>query len=176
MMLPRYHAFILHGAAVSLDGCGYIFSGRSGVGKSTHANLWLKHFGNQDRHEPDARARMINGDKPILMLDDGQWYVCGSPWQGKENLGNPIAVPLKGICFLTRGENNRITPATHMTDWLFNAVLLPNEAATRIEMLSLLDSLIEQIPVYHMDVNNFVPDAVLVSSAALTQSLQPTKA
>ena len=176
MMLPRYHAFILHGAAVSLDGCGYIFSGRSGVGKSTHANLWLKHFGNQDRHEPDARARMINGDKPILMLDDGQWYVCGSPWQGKENLGNPIAVPLKGICFLTRGENNRITPATHMTDWLFNAVLLPNEAATRIEMLSLLDSLIEQIPVYHMDVNNFAPDAVLVSSAALTQTLQPTKA
>lgn len=176
MLLPKVHAFILHGAAVSLDGCGYIFSGRSGVGKSTHVNLWLKHFDNQDRDEPNARARMINGDKPVLLLDNGQWYVCGSPWQGKENLGNPIAVPLKGICLLTRGEKNCITPATHMTDWLFNAVLLPDEAATRIELLSLLDSLIEQIPIYHMDVNNFAPDAVLISSTALTQSLQPTKA
>jgi len=34
----------VHAAVVSCGGKGYLFLGPSGTGKSTHAQLWLKHF------------------------------------------------------------------------------------------------------------------------------------
>lgn len=51
-----------------------LFSGPSGIGKSTHADLWVKHRG----------ARVINGDRTLLQkLGDRPrmslgWPICGS--------------------------------------------------------------------------------------------------
>lgn len=166
-LLPGYDAFILHGSAVALDGKGYVFSGRSGVGKSTHSRLWLEKFGDLDKKEPGARARIINGDKPILALRDGQWLVCGSPWQGKENWGNAASAPLRGICLLERGEKNAVVPTARVTDWLFNSVIMPQEQNDMIAFFDLLDNLVEQVPFYRMQVNNLAADAVAVSHAAM---------
>ena len=166
-LLPGYDAFILHGSAVALDGNGYVFSGRSGVGKSTHSRLWLEKFGDLDKKEPGARARIINGDKPVLALRGGQWLVCGSPWQGKENWGNVASVPLRGICLLERGEKNAITPMEKVTDGLFNSVIMPQEQNDMIAFFDLLDNLVERVPFYRMQVNNLATDAVAVSHAAM---------
>ena len=35
-----YNAFLFHGSAISVDGEGYLFTAKSGTGKSTHTNLW----------------------------------------------------------------------------------------------------------------------------------------
>ena len=158
--LHRYDAFLFHGCAVMLDGKGYVFSGRSGVGKSTHAGLWLKHFG--------SRAEILNGDKPIVAKRNGQWMVYGSPWQGKENLGCSKAAPLKGICFLQRGEVNRMAPMTSPAEALFHAVMQPEDRALQCRFLDLLTDMTHAVPMYRMAVNNFAPDAVAVSAQALT--------
>ncbi len=160
-LLPRYDAFLLHGCAVGLDGRGYVFSGRSGVGKSTHVSLWLERF---------PEAKIINGDKPIIMKQNGQWLVCGSPWQGKENLGCPMSLPLQGICHLTRGETNTIAPTKKVSDWLFNSVLLPEEKEDSKRLFSLLNEMTASVPLYRMTVNNFASDAVTVSHQGLTQA------
>ena len=34
----------------------------------------------------------------------------GAPWSGKHGLDTNVAVPLKGICILERGSENRIMP------------------------------------------------------------------
>lgn len=71
----RRGAFILHCAYMSFDGKAILFSGPSGIGKSTHSGLWCNEY-------PD-RTCVLNGDKCLLTMDDGRlfangWPVCGS--------------------------------------------------------------------------------------------------
>lgn len=95
---------LVHGSAVAVDGEGYLFVARSGTGKSTHTRLWREKFGD--------RATMINDDKPFLALSSAGVTAYGSPWSGKHGLDSNIAVPLKGICILERGAENRVFPIT----------------------------------------------------------------
>ena len=91
---------LLHGSAIAVDGEAYIFVAPSGVGKSTHTRLWREVFG--------KRAVMINDDKPLLKCAEDGIMVYGSPWNGKHKLGGNLSAPLKAICFLNRGDENRI--------------------------------------------------------------------
>ena len=50
--LIKYNGFLLHSSCIVVDNVAYAFSADSGTGKSTHTELWLKHFGN--------RAYMLN--------------------------------------------------------------------------------------------------------------------
>ena len=52
---------------------------------------------------------MVNDDKPFLRLEE-KILVYGAPWSGKHGLDSNITVPLKGICILERGTENRIRP------------------------------------------------------------------
>ena len=89
-----------HGSTVAVDGKAYLFTASCGTGKSTHTRLWRQVFGD--------RARMVNDDKPFLKLTDAGVLACGAPWSGKHGLDTNITVPLKGICILERGAENRI--------------------------------------------------------------------
>ncbi len=95
---------LFHGSAVAVDGVGYLFTANCGTGKSTHTRLWRQVFGD--------RAVMINDDKPFLRITEEGVLACGAPWSGKHGLDTNIAVPLKGICILERGRENRIRPIT----------------------------------------------------------------
>jgi len=53
---------------------------------------------------------MVNDDKPFLRIANEGILVCGSPWSGKHGLDTNIEVPLKAICILERGAENRIRP------------------------------------------------------------------
>ncbi len=98
--LPDYGGFLMHGSAVAVDGACYIFTARSGTGKSTHTRLWRELLG--------EHAVMVNDDKPLLRVTDAGTLVYGSPWDGKHHLSSNISIPLKAICILERGEENRI--------------------------------------------------------------------
>ena len=77
--LPELGALVFHGAVIALpDGC-YAFTARSGVGKTTHIMNWLNRFGDE--------VHILNGDKPILKVEGEKIFACGTPWQGKEDLG-----------------------------------------------------------------------------------------
>ena len=98
--LPDFNGFLLHGSAVAVDGECYVFTAKSGTGKSTHTHLWRELLG--------ARAVMVNDDKPLVRITEHGTLVYGTPWNGKHSLSSNIAVPLKAICILERGEENRI--------------------------------------------------------------------
>lgn len=93
---------LVHGSTVAVDGIAYLFTARSGTGKSTHTKLWRETFGD--------RAVMVNDDKPFLQLREQMVYACGSPWSGKHGLDSNVILPLGGICILHRGSENRIHP------------------------------------------------------------------
>ncbi len=145
----RKDAFLMHSAVVAVDRNAYAFAARSGVGKSTHVAFWLQNFG--------SRAFVVNGDKPLYRyqktLEGEQLLVYGTPWCGKEMLGTPVGVPLKAICFLGRGEENRIwrvQPGEIITR-LFHQVYLPEKKEHRDRMMKLLNRMVTETALYRMD-------------------------
>lgn len=143
----QYDAFLLHAAVVAVDGEGYVFTAPGGTGKSTHANYWMQEFGD--------RAVLINGDKPIIRLMNDKFYVCGTPWRGKERLGCADIVPLKAICLLERGTETEISPSEtdKVLDKIFRQVLLPENAEQAEKQLDLMDKLICDVPIYNLKCN-----------------------
>lgn len=91
---------LFHGSVVSVDDIGYLFTAKSGTGKSTHTKYWREYF--------KDRATMINDDKPLLEIKDGLVNVYGTPWDGKDRLSTNMCVPLKAICILNRGQDNNV--------------------------------------------------------------------
>ena len=85
----------VHAAVVSCEGKGYLFLGPSGTGKSTHAQLWLKHF---------EGTELVNDDNPVVR--DGVVY--GSPWSGKTPCYRNVSVPIGGIVMLSQAPYNKI--------------------------------------------------------------------
>ena len=71
-LLIHHDRLCLHAACVDTPLGGLLFSGPSGIGKSTQANLWHAYRG----------AKHINGDRPILSRGDGKWLAWGSPFAG----------------------------------------------------------------------------------------------
>jgi Serine kinase of the HPr protein, regulates carbohydrate metabolism len=98
--LVEQDILLFHGSAIAVDGQGYLFTAKSGTGKSTHTGRWRELFG--------ERAVMINDDKPLLHITGKGAMVYGTPWDGKHHLSSNTCVPLKAICILSRASVNHI--------------------------------------------------------------------
>lgn len=93
----------IHASAVAYNGKGYLFLGKSGTGKSTHAALWLQHV---------AGTEHINDDNPILRIIEGKAYVYGSPWSGKTPCYKDVRFPIGGVVRLEQAPTNRFRTLT----------------------------------------------------------------
>ena len=103
--MPDYDTFLFHGSAVAVDGEAFLFTAKSGTGKSTHTRLWRELLG--------ERAVMVNDDKPLIRVrEDGTAIIYGTPWDGKHRLSTNIGVPLKAVCILKRGKENSMLAIT----------------------------------------------------------------
>ncbi len=100
--LVEHNVLLVHGSALCMDGEGYIFMAASGTGKSTHAELWRRKYGD--------RVFMINDDKPLIKIEGSSVSVWGTPWDGKHHLSRNTSVPLKAIVDLYRDDCNHIEP------------------------------------------------------------------
>ena len=91
---------LFHAAAVSREGRGYMFLGKSGTGKSTHAGLWVKHV---------EGAELMNDDNPVVRIHEGRAVVYGSPWSGKTPCYRDVSCPLDAIVLLSQAPYNKIS-------------------------------------------------------------------
>ena len=145
--MPTYNTFLFHGSAIAVDGEVYLFTAKSGTGKSTHTRLWREKFG--------ERAIMVNDDKPLLKLTENGILVFGTPWNGKHHLSENIAVPLKALCILERGTDNQIRPitATEARPMLLQQCYRPVDMEALKKTLILLDTLVKTIRLYSLKCN-----------------------
>ncbi len=91
---------LFHAAVVCYGGCGYMFLGQSGTGKSTHARLWLRNI---------KGTTLVNDDNPVVRIgDDGLAVVYGSPWSGKTPCYNNVSYRLGAIVALSQAPYNKI--------------------------------------------------------------------
>ena len=138
---------LFHGSVIAVDGEGYLFTAQSGTGKSTHTRLWREYFG--------ERAVMVNDDKPLLHITDSGVTAYGTPWDGKHRLSTNTAVPLKGICILTRNAKNHIEPVEpHAVYPLIVQQTNRSLSADGMKQtLSLIDRMLNVVPVYRLGCN-----------------------
>lgn len=101
-MMLEFDRFFLHASAVIYEGKAYLFSAPSGGGKSTHAALWQQHFG----------AKLLNGDKVLIEVRDGQCIAHGSPVAGSSGIYERSSAPIAGVYLLQKASENKLIPAT----------------------------------------------------------------
>jgi hypothetical protein len=153
--LPKYNAFVLHSAAIEFDGNAYCFAAKSGTGKTTHIMLWKKLFG--------ENVTIINGDKPIVRRINEEFFVFGTPWSGKENLGNNVSAPLKGICFLEQAPYNDISRFSQhdALNKLLPQIFLAADGNVINNTIFLVDKILEDTPMWNLKCNISEEAAIL---------------
>lgn len=143
----RFNGFLMHAAVVAVDGEAYAFCAKSGTGKTTHMKLWLEKFG--------ERARVVNGDKPILRYIDDTLYAFGTPWCGSERMGADIKAPLKAICFIERSATNsiaRMAPSA-VLGRIFHQLLMPQDEGLLDPFMNMIENMIAGTPCYLLRCN-----------------------
>ena len=93
-----FQTILLHGAFVDYGERGLVFTGPSGIGKTTQAQLWVREKG----------ARIINGDRALLLPGAHGWTAWGWPVCGSSMDCMAQSRPLGHIVFLDQGDSSRI--------------------------------------------------------------------
>ncbi len=147
---------LMHGSAIAVDGQGYMFTAKSGTGKSTHVKLWMDMF--------EGSAVTVNDDKPIVGISDDGVEIYGTPWDGKHRRSNNVNVPLKAICILERGEENEIHQITFQEAYpmLIQQTYRPNDQVLMAKTMSLIDQMGQHVKFYRLRCN-MDPEAARVS-------------
>ena len=154
--MPAYDTFLVHGSAVAVDGWGYLFTAKSGTGKSTHARLWQELLGD--------RLVYVNDDKPLIRIAPDGAVIYGTPYDGKHHRSSDVAVPLRAVCFLRRGRENSIRACSTRDAFprLLQQVYTPADQEALRRTLSLLQALTARVRFYELACN-MDPEAARVA-------------
>lgn len=148
-----YGAMLIHSSAILVRGKAYLFSAKSGIGKSTHTRLWKHLYGDE--------VAYINDDKPVVRVKDGVAVAYGTPFDGGSGIANNISAPLGGIIFLERGEENTISQIvsnSQILQKLYFSTLHILSKDMAFSMLDNFEQLIKATKFYKLSCNT-KPDA-----------------
>jgi len=151
-LLSQGHGVLVHACAVKDGDRGLLFSGTSGAGKSTTAELW----NSQDN------AAILSDDRVIIRKHEGQFWIYGTPWHGTARCGSPEAVPLTRIYNLKQTPKNQLRPLKPIeahTKMLVRSFPTYWNSAGMDFTLGFLDELVQEVPCYEL---GFVPDDSVV--------------
>lgn len=98
--LASHNAFILHCAYMEFNEKAILFSGPSGIGKSTHSNLWCKYF--------PQKATIINGDKCLLTKENNKLFANGWPVCGSSEICKNEKKEVAAIILLQQAPTNQL--------------------------------------------------------------------
>lgn len=92
----RNGTLLIHSSSVIFGDKAYLFQGKSGTGKSTHAALWTRNI---------PGSELLNDDNPLIRFsDDGEAVAYGSPWSGKTHCYRNVSAPLGAFVRIVRAE------------------------------------------------------------------------
>lgn len=92
------NALILHASFIDIGNEAVLFTGDSGIGKSTQAHLWEKH----------RSAEIINEDKALIFIKDGRAFASGLPFSGSSKICKNKCLPLKTVISLSQAPENSV--------------------------------------------------------------------
>lgn len=134
---------IFHACCVASRLGGILFSGRSGIGKSTQGKLWCSCEG----------ARIINEDRPILYKAGGCWSAYGSPYAGSSKWHVNERTEIRTIVMLEQAENCSIRRLDKAEAFrrIYAQTTLENWNAKSVgHVCDLVEELVSEMPVYEL--------------------------
>lgn len=140
-ILLHRNKFCLHASCVDTPLGGILFSGVSGIGKSTQAELWCRYRG----------ARQINGDRPILSKEGQTWLAWGSPYAGSSKVYVNDSCPVSAIVLLKQAKAcslRRLSPSEAFRGVWAGLTIHSWDAAFVEKASALAVELIQTVPVY----------------------------
>ncbi|HZJ81031.1 MAG TPA: hypothetical protein VFC69_10715 [Dysgonamonadaceae bacterium] len=156
----NYQTIKLHASVIEKEGKALVFMGKSGTGKSTHSQNWLKFV-------PDCQ--LLNDDEPILrILKDGSVRVYGAPWSGSTPCYRNDWAEVAAFVRLYQSPENKLTSlkGIHAFASLYQSVaILRSDDANKDQIITIVNNILEQVPIYRLDNR---PDREAVS---LTETL-----
>lgn len=137
----RRDGISIHASAVAADGKAWLFLGKSGTGKSTHARLWLRNI---------PGSRLLNDDNPAVRLVDGKAVAFGTPWSGKTPCYRNESAPVGGIVRLVQGDADIFTKKDEvaaLVALLPSCSVVHSDAALQSLLCDTLARIVELVPV-----------------------------
>jgi len=147
-ILSNHNCFIFHGSSIYIDNFdnGYIFTAKSGVGKSTHVKILKQLY--DDIH-------YVNDDKPFISYENDEFYIYGSPFDGKERKSNNVKVKLRGLFVLSRSKSNIVCveKRSNVIKTIFEQTHISENILGKENITKLVVKMIKDIPIYRLCVN-----------------------
>ncbi len=161
--LLYYSGFVLHASAVLYKDFVYLFSAPSGIGKSTHAALWVKNI---------EGAVIINDDKPAIRIIDGVPYAYGTPWCGSGYGRINACGVVKALYFLRRAEFNYVKPMNKSKTpyLLLESMMRPDDSHGMDALFGSLQSFLDKVSVLSLDCN--MQDEAAFTALAATEDVK----
>ena len=135
---------LLHASLIEYKGIALAFTGPSGVGKSTQADLWHRCAG----------AQILNGDRAALRKEIHGWQAYGSPYAGSSGIYINRSAPLKALIVLRQGKENKLQPLgyTQALRCLYQELTVHHWERNFVAAATdLCLDLLENIPVYRLE-------------------------
>lgn len=142
-LFAQNNRLILHSSVILHNGSAVLFSAPSGVGKSTHANLWQQRFG----------AELLNGDRCVIEQTQDGFVAHGSSYSGSSEVCKRKSARIKGVFVLRQAPENRAEPLSPADAFrrLFPQTVVNAWNAEQMQTVSdLLASLTTTLPVYEL--------------------------
>lgn len=141
VIMLQEQCLILHASYLKTPYGGIAFSGPSGIGKTTQAELWCSY----------REAEMLNGDKAILRKKGESWIGYGSPYAGSSQCYVNKHCELKYLFFLKQGKSCslRKMPLTEAFKEIYAGITLNRWDVQYVQMAcELVEKLAIDVPVY----------------------------
>lgn len=160
LLLLQHDAFLLHSSVVKIHGKTVLFSGPPAAGKSTQADLWAKHLG----------ARILNGDRCVVMKRPDGFYGGGCPLAGTSGIYDSDQAPIAGIFLVNQAKENSVQQlGIEAFSPLFSQTLINSwDVPFMHKITAIFESLLEKVPVYRLNCR-IDEDAVHMAYQALFQ-------
>lgn len=155
-----YNTFLMHGTVVGVGDGAYMITAASGTGKTTLSESWLAQI---------PGAYVVNGDKPLIRVEDGRILACGTPWAGKEGRYTNTEAELKGIFLLERGTENRVRTVSFLEGFpmLLQQTYRTEDAESMSKTLDLLCRMKDSVKLYRTTVKVY-PSRAEIDPDAMT--------
>lgn len=145
-VIHRYHiiyhgGMVMHAVSINYQGESILFSGVSGMGKTTQADLWGEFTG----------SHIINGDRATLVYRGDRLITTGSAWSGTSRIFLKEAAPIKAIVFLEQAAFNQLielTPQTALSYMVPRCFLPYYSQEFMAAALSNVDKITRSIPMF----------------------------
>ena len=139
--LLKSNEFILHCSYIEYQNKALLFSGPSGIGKSTQADLWQLYL----------ESKIINGDRALIGFNEDGYLAQGWPVCGTSNICHNLSLPIQAIIMLEQGEENHITQLSkgQAFSLLYSQITMNKwNYLDHLKTMDLIEHLICTIPIY----------------------------